>query len=95
MELLLGGSDSILKCAAMARKPLLTRKRLIWLFASLLGCVFLIAFGYAKHLFEGEWRWLAIGGLTACWLVISVATWIAAKDIDKAEAFLKRYPWKW
>jgi hypothetical protein len=79
----------------MAPKSLFTRKRLSWFVASLLGGVFLVGFGYAKHLFEGEWRWLAIDGLTVCWFVISAATWIAAKDTDKAEGFLKKHPWKW
>ena len=79
----------------MTRKSLSTQKLLSWLAASLLGGVFLVGFGYAKHLFEGEWRWLAVGGVTVCWLVISAATWIAARDIDRAEEFIKRHPWKW
>jgi len=29
------------------------------------------------------------------WLVISAATWIAARDIDKAEEFFKKNRWKW
>lgn len=54
-----------------------------------------MGFAYSKHLFDGEWRWLAIGGITVSWLVISAATWIAAKDADKAEEFLRKNPWKW
>ena len=73
----------------MIRKSPSTRKLLSWLVASLLGGVFLVGFGYAKHLFEGEWRWLAVGGVTVCWLVISAATWIAAKDIDRADSSSK------
>jgi len=39
----------------------------------------------AKCLFEGQWRWFAIGAVALCWLVIGAATWLAAKDIEKAE----------
>jgi hypothetical protein len=79
----------------MTSKSARSRKLLSWLVASLLGGVFLLAFAYAKHLFDSEWRWLAIGGVAVSWLVISAATWIARKDVDKAEEFFRKNPWKW
>lgn len=79
----------------MTAKSPHSRKRLSWFIASLLGGVFLVGFAYAKHLFEGEWRWLAISGVALAWLIISAATWIMAKDVDKAEKFLRKNPWKW
>ena len=79
----------------MTGRALLSRQRLSWLVASVLGGVFLVGFGYWKHLFDGEWRWLAIAGIAACWLVISAATWIAARDVGRAEEFFKKNRWRW
>jgi len=78
----------------MTGRSLLSRQRLGWFLASFLGGVFLVGFGYFKHLFDGERCWLAIGGVAVCWLVISAATWIAAKDVDRAEEFFNKNPWK-
>ena len=81
---------------------LLSSRRHAWLVASALGGVFIAGFGYVRHYFEGEWRWFAVTAAVVCWLVISAAVWIAAKeDAEKTAAkellkkeFRKRNWWK-
>ena len=76
-----------------------SRKVLSWCIASLLGGVLLFAFGYYRHYFEGDNRWLTIGAFTVCWFVISGAVWIANNDpeMDKVEKALRddpeNHPW--
>jgi len=78
----------------MNRKPLTLRQHISWHVSSLICGALLVAFGYYRHLFEGDLRWVMVVALVIVWLLVVAGTspYFKHRDLENLEEFYRKRP---